>query len=79
MKKKHWISALAVGVALGLIVASVMTFLDWRLNPSGIFHNDRGTNWAFVMDTFVSWFFPVAAYAGVVAAAALFLYSRFKK
>lgn len=68
--------AVLVGATLGLVVSSVVTFLDWRLNPGGIFHGDAGTNWIVVAETGFSWFLPVAAGASVVAALALFLYSR---
>ena len=68
-----------VGVVFGLIVASVMTFLDWRLNPGGIFHDAQGTDWSVVWETAVSWFTPIAAAAGAVAAVVLFLISRRKQ
>ena len=44
----------------GLLVSVWMTVLDWRLNPSGLFHNDQGTNWDIVLETALSWFWPVA-------------------
>jgi hypothetical protein len=71
--------AVAVGVAFGLIVASVMTFLDWRLNPGGIFHDAQGTDWGIVSETAVRWFTPIAAAMGGVAAVVLFLLSRRKQ
>ena len=71
--------AVTVGVVFGLIVASVMTFLDWRLNPGGIFHDAQGTDWGIVSETAVSWFTPIAAAAGAVAAVVLFLISRRKQ
>lgn len=67
-----------IGLALGFAVAFVMTFLDWRLNPSGIFHNAEGTNWGFVADTAVSWFVPVAMASSGVAAVVLFVLARRK-
>ena len=45
----------------GLLVASTMTALDWRLNPSDLFHSSDGTNWDVVWQTWISWFLPVAA------------------
>jgi hypothetical protein len=37
-----------------------MTFLDWRENPAGLFHDQSGTDWRVVLETAVSWFVPVA-------------------
>ncbi len=79
MNKKYWISAFVVGAVFGLVVASVMTFLDWRLNPGGVFHSDLSTEWTVVTETAVSWFFPVAAASSVLAALVLFLFSRVKR
>ena len=62
------IRAFAAGTGVGLIVASWMTMLDWRLNPGGIFRGAEGTNWSIVIETGLSWFVPVA-----VAATALVL------
>jgi hypothetical protein len=51
--------ALVVALALGLLVASAMTFHDWRLNPGGLFHGAEGTAWGVVWETWSSWFGPV--------------------
>ena len=68
MTKSHpWISGILSSALVGVLVASVMSFLDWRLNPSGIFHGDHGTSWGVVWETWVSWFIPVAVWFGVVA------------
>ena len=61
------------GLSVGALVAAVMTFLDWWQNPSGIFHDGQGTRWGIVLETAVSWFWPVAISAFVVAAIARFL------
>jgi hypothetical protein len=37
-----------------------VTLLEWIGNPLGIFHDEQGTNWAFVAETAWSWFMPVA-------------------
>jgi hypothetical protein len=60
MPRKYWVSAALFGLAAGVAVASVVSFLDWQANPSGIFHDDSGTNWRFVRETWFSWFAPVA-------------------
>ncbi len=65
MRLKQWISGLAAGAGAGLIVAVVMTFIDWRLNPGGIFHEAGKTDWSIVWDTALSWFWPVAAFASI--------------
>ena len=49
-----------VGSLVGLMVAVGMTFVDWRLNPAGIFHSEEGTDWNIVVETAFSWFWPVA-------------------
>ena len=71
--------AVTVGVVFGLIVASVMTFLDWHLNPGDIFHDAQGTDWVIVWETAVSWFTPIAVAMNIVAAVVLFLISRRKQ
>lgn len=74
--KKPWVSGGVIGVAAGLLAAIVMSYLDWRKNPSGIFHNEAGTNWGFVFETAVSWFVPVALIASVLSITVLVFYSR---
>lgn len=51
---------LVAGIAAGVAVAAIMTFLDWRLNPGGVFHDEAGTHWRAVWQTLISWFLPVA-------------------
>lgn len=67
---------MVVGATVGLVTAPVMSFLDWRLNPSGIFHSELGTNWPFVWDTWLSWFVPMFAVGSVAAVVVLLLTSR---
>lgn len=50
-----------------MAAAALMTFLDWRLNPSGIFRSAEGTHWSIVLKTGMSWFLPVFLLVGVVA------------
>ena len=60
MKWRHWLQAILWGILFSVIITSIITYQDWRLNPSGIFYNEAtGTNWAFVWDTFFSWFWPL--------------------
>ena len=64
-----------IGCGIGFAVASTMAFLDWRLNPAGIYHSDAGTNWVFVWDTWFSWFWPVASMAAAVTLLAIWVLS----
>ncbi len=45
-------------IAVSTILTAAATSWDWLKNPSGIFHNELGTDWRIVFDTAVSWFFP---------------------
>lgn len=57
---------LAGGIAGSALLAAVMTALDWRKNPAGIFHGPDGTHWAIVGETFFSWFWPTLSAVGVL-------------
>lgn len=63
MRVRSWLLGAIVGLLTGLVVSVSMTIADWRLNPSGIFHNEEGTDWAIVTETALSWFWPVALIA----------------
>ena len=65
------------GLCAGVLAAVVMSFLDWRRNPSGLFHDEHGTNWPIVAETAFSWFWPVALFVFVAACAAHYLLTRF--
>ena len=79
MKLRPWVIAVAAGTCLGSTVAAVMTYLDWRMNPGGIFVSAGQTDWAIVRETAFSWFWPVAAIASVAALLILLLASRLRK
>ena len=64
-----------MGLVASAVLAIVMTYADWRLNPGGIFHGDYGTNWIIVWNTLVSWFVPTVPVAVILAIAVLFLVS----
>ena len=66
MRARSWYVGVIAGLLTGLLVSIPVTIADWRLNPSGIFHDDQGTNWAIVADTAFSWFWPVALTAFAV-------------
>lgn len=76
MRKGSRYKSLLIGVAVGFAVAAVMTGLDWRLNPGGVFRGESGTHWRPVGETFVSWFWPVWLAASGVALAVAWLRDR---
>ena len=76
MKTTQWLIGITAGAGIGFIVAAVMTYLDWRLNPGGIFHDAGQTDWSIVGETAFSWFWPVAVIASTAALLALFVLSR---
>ena len=57
-------------------VAGVASFMDWQLNPGGIFHGAAGTNWSIVWATWASWFAPVFLLVAVLLIPALVWYTR---
>ena len=59
MHAHTWKLAAISGLLTGLVVSAAMTFLDWRLNPASIFHDDSGTDWTVVAETALSWMGPV--------------------
>lgn len=78
-KTKRWQLVLLDGVAVGLAIAAIMTFLDWRTNPGGIFRNVQGTNWSVVLETALSWFVPTAGVVSILSALRFILVSRRKR
>lgn len=67
MRIQSWYVGAIAGICVGLLVSVPMTFMDWRLNPSALFHNEQGTDWNIVLETAFSWFWPVALPVLVVA------------
>ncbi len=78
MHARIWKLAAIVGTLTGIVVSAIMTFLDWRLNPGGIFHNDAGTNWTIVAETAFSWLWPVALIAFAATAVVLYAIRRIR-
>ena len=78
MNRRSWVLGVLIGTAVGLIVALSMSYVDWRHNPQGIFHNELGTSWDVVFETAASWFIPVALVASALSIAVLSWLSRGK-
>jgi hypothetical protein len=64
---RPWRHVVLAALPVGCLVASTMSFLDWRLNPGGLFHGPGGTSWRVVWETWVSWFVPVFFLVAAVA------------
>ena len=68
---KITVKSVYVGTCAGILVALLAAILpaaiDWYNNPGGIFRTETGTNWAFLFETWFSWFWPVAIVAVPVA------------
>ena len=73
MNTRIWLSGVALGLVASAVLAMVMAYADWRLNPGGIFHSEAGTNWRFVWDTAISWFVPSIPAAILLSVAVIFL------
>lgn len=69
-KHRLWIGAISAALLVSATVAGIATYLDWRLNPDGIFQGADGTDWAIVWDTWISWCAPVLLLAAIVLALA---------
>lgn len=78
MNRKHWMLGIVMGLGGGLTVAVIMTFLDWRINPDGLFHDANGTHWPVVLETAFSWFAPATLFVGITAWVALFAIAHIK-
>ena len=76
MTGRHWLRVITISVLAGTIAASAITFLDWRLNPGGIFRDTQGTDWTVVAETALSWYWPVTVLVFLVGVATVFLFAR---
>lgn len=70
---------IATGAVLSFAVTLVVVVWEWLENPGGIFHNENGTNWGFVLDTAISWFVPTFIHVAVIASIAHLLWSAIRK
>ncbi len=76
--KKLLLASLTIGSTSAFILTLIITIWEWIENPSGIFHNENGTNWSFVYDTAISWFVPTFVNVTVISAIIYFLIIVFK-
>jgi hypothetical protein len=66
---------LATGFGISAVVTVIIVVWEWLENPSGIFHDESGTNWRFVYETAISWFVPTFLVAAGIAAMAYLAWS----
>ena len=64
---KFWRFGTVVGLVVALVVTSFFTLWAWLSNPGGIFRDEAGTNWQFVVETAMSWFIPTFVAVTVIA------------
>ncbi len=55
---RAWVFGSLVAFFAALALACIFSLWNWLENPSGIFHDENGTRWAFIRDTAESWFLP---------------------
>ena len=70
IKGTFWRFGIAAGALTSAAVTLIVVVWEWLENPGGIFHNENGTNWGFVLDTAISWLVPTFVYAAVIASIA---------
>ena len=75
----RWWLGLALGAAVSTVVTLVIVIWEWLENPGGIFHDESGTRWEFVLDTAVSWFVPTFLYVAVIASVLHLAWSGIKR
>lgn len=73
--KRFWLFGPSLGLIIAILATLTFTLWDWIENPSGIFHDSTGTNWNFVYDTAVSWFFPTFLQSTLILSVAHLLVS----
>ncbi len=78
-KAGRWWLGIAVGAAVSTAVTLVIVIWEWLENPGGIFRDESGTNWQFILDTAVSWFVPTFFYVAVIASVLHLAWSGIKR
>ena len=77
MKNHFWSFGLTLGIISAFTITFIFTLWEWLENPSGIFHDQNGTNWNFVYDTAISWFIPTFVSVTVIGAVIHFVIKWF--
>lgn len=67
LKNNFGTFSLALGIISAITLTFIITVWEWVENPSGIFHDQSGTNWSFVYDTAISWFVPTLITVTVIS------------
>ncbi len=78
-KGSRWWLGIAVGAAVSAAVTLVIVIWEWLENPGGIFRDESGTRWEFILDTAVSWFVPTFLYVAVIASVLHLAWSGVKR
>ena len=73
-----WVFGLVAGVIFAAVLTAVVTSWEWIENPGGIFHGPDGTNWAFIIETAVSWFVPSLLYGAGLATIIYLVYMKYR-
>ena len=76
MRHRPWTMGLGLAVLVAAGIAGTASFLDWRLNPGGVFRNPEGTSWPVVWETWVSWFVPAVLLIAALLIPSLAWYER---
>ena len=72
--------SVVTSLSISFSISAIITFLDWKQNPSEMFHNiDEGTNWEITMATFNSWFIPLFGIIAVALMALKLLVNKLSK
>ncbi len=53
------IKLLLVTLVIALLLSMLATWMDWRVNPSGIFYSESVIHWLVVWQTLSSWLWPL--------------------
>lgn len=77
--KHFWSFGIVIGVLSAFVLTLIITVWEWIENPSGIFHDQTGTNWSFVYDTAISWFIPTFIQVSIISAVVHIIFSIFNR
>jgi len=59
LRLKQLFKLVLVTFVLALLFSVLATWLDWRVNPSGIFYSELVIHWSVVWQTLGSWLWPL--------------------